>query len=395
MRGLRILIANTTMATLTGTETYVRDLAIGLLRRGHTPIVYSPELGELARELRDATVPVVDDLNAVAETPDVIHGNHNTELMTALLHFPTVPGVFCCHSWTELHSSPPSHPRILKYIAVDDTCHDRLLYKHSIPEGRLRVILNTTDLERFKPRGPLPERPRRALVFSNGAGEHSHLGAVRQACGQAGIELDVLGAASNTATARPELILGQYDLVFAKARCALESLAVGTAVILCDYRGSGPLVTTNELENLRRFNFGIRTLREKLEPEILVREIARYNAQDATEVSHRIRATAHVDGSIDELLALYHDVIAEHRCSPTADALVESRATAAYLGWLAMMERKQTAEHQEVLANSLSLRLRNRIAGFPLVEKPLKLLARIARRGQPSTKARRKSRSPN
>lgn len=295
MGGLRILIVNTTLASATGCETYARDLALGLLRKGHTPIVYSPELGEIARELRDATVPVVDDLNAVAATPDVIHGNHNTELMAALLHFPTVPAVFFCHSWTEWSSSPPSHPRILMYVAVDDTCRDRLLFEHSIPEERLRVILNATDLERFKPRGPLPDRPKRALVFSNAANEHSHLGAVREACTRSGIELEVVGAGVKASTYHPELILGKYDLVFAKARCALESLAVGAAVILCDFPGSGPLVTTSELENLRRLNFGIRTLREKLDPEVLLREIARYNAKDATEVSRRIRARLPID----------------------------------------------------------------------------------------------------
>jgi len=91
MLGLRILITNATLASLTGTETYVRDLALGLLRKGHTPIVYAPELGELAWELRDATVPVIDNLGSLGVTPDVIHGNHNTELMTALLQFQDVP----------------------------------------------------------------------------------------------------------------------------------------------------------------------------------------------------------------------------------------------------------------------------------------------------------------
>jgi hypothetical protein len=380
MRGLRILIANTTLASLTGTETYVRDLALGLLRKGHTPIVYSPELGAIARELRDATVPVVDDLNAVAATPDLIHGNHSAELIAALLHFPTVPAIFFCHSWTDWISSPPSHPRILRYVAVDDTCRDRLLYEHSISEGRLRVILNATDLERFKPRGPLPDRPQRALVFSNGANEHTHLGAVREACTRSGIELDVVGAGVKASTYYPELILGNYDLVFAKARCALESLAVGAAVILCDYHGGGPLVTTIELENLRRLNFGIRTLKEKLDPEIFLREIARYNAQDATEVSRRIRATASLDASLNELLALYGEVIAEHRRAPASDPLAEGRAAAAYLCWLTTILRNQRSQHEEMLANSLSLRLRNRIGNLPLLGNLLKLIARAARR---------------
>src|SRR4029078_998001 len=99
MAGLKVLIANATLATLTGTETYVRDLALGLLHKGHSPIVYSPELGPIAEELRRAAIPVVDNLNAVGIVPDIIHGNHNTELITALLHFGLTPGIFVCHSW--------------------------------------------------------------------------------------------------------------------------------------------------------------------------------------------------------------------------------------------------------------------------------------------------------
>src|SRR5215210_4067710 len=159
MAGLTVLIVNATLASLTGTETYVRDLALGLLRKGHSPIVYAPELGQIAQELRRATVPVVDNLTSVGVTPDIIHGNHNTELMTALLHFETVPAVFFCHSWIDWISSPPYHPRILAYVAVDDTCRDRLVLQHNIPQDRVQVRLHGVDLERFRPRAPLPERP--------------------------------------------------------------------------------------------------------------------------------------------------------------------------------------------------------------------------------------------
>ncbi len=78
MAGLKVLIVNATLATLTGTETYVRDLALGLLHKGHTPIVYAPDLGPLAQELHRRTVPVVDNLNRVGTVPDIIHGNHNS-----------------------------------------------------------------------------------------------------------------------------------------------------------------------------------------------------------------------------------------------------------------------------------------------------------------------------
>src|SRR5215470_12470764 len=164
---MKILIANATLATRTGTETYVRDLVLGLLGRGHEPLVYAPQLGEIACELQSAKVTVVHDLRNVSTTPDVIHGNHNTELITALLHFPDVPAVFFCHSATDGNAEPPEHPRIIAYVAVDDACRDRLTVEHGIPPDRVRVSLHGVDQERFKPRPPLPQKPKRALVFSN------------------------------------------------------------------------------------------------------------------------------------------------------------------------------------------------------------------------------------
>jgi hypothetical protein len=381
MHGLRILIANATMATFTGTETYVRDLALGLLRKGHTPVVYAPELGELARELRNATVPVVDRLDALGVTPDVIHGNHNTEMLSALLYFSGVPAAFFCHSWTDWVSAPPSHPRVIAYVAVDDTCRDRLVCEHSVPEERVRVLLHAADLARFRPRGPLPPRPRRALVFSNNANRWTHLAAAREACARAGIELDVLGAGVNTQTSRPEELLVEYDLVFAKARCALEALAVGAAVILCDAVGCGPLVTTDELERLRRLNFGIRTLSEKVTLESLSREIERYDSVDAAEVSRRVRAASDLEAVVDETVAVYEDVIGEFKRLPPIDPAEEARASADYLRWLTLTTRRRQAEFEAMLANSLSLRLRNRLGQYPLLGGAMDRLARLVRRG--------------
>src|SRR5687768_13409262 len=104
--GLRVLLTNRILAHRTGTELYVRDVAVELLRRGHLPVVYSPQLGPLAAEIRDCTVPVVDDLAKVADVPDIIHGHHGLETLTALLAFPGVPAVSVCHSWVGWADEP-------------------------------------------------------------------------------------------------------------------------------------------------------------------------------------------------------------------------------------------------------------------------------------------------
>jgi len=208
--------------------------------------------------LSAATIPVTDDLRTLAVAPDIIHGHHNHELFTALLRFPGVPAVRVCHGW--LDERPQPFPRVRRYIAVDETTRDRCLYEWGIPEDRLEVLLNFVDLARFTPRADLPAAPARALVFSHNA--RDHLWAVKRACEPRGIRVDAVGHSLGNATTAPESLLRDYDLVFAKGRAAIEALATGCAVILCDSAGVGPMVSSADFERLRRLNFGIRALLE-------------------------------------------------------------------------------------------------------------------------------------
>ena len=329
---LRVLLTNRVLANRTGTELYIRDVALGLLRRGHLPVVYSPHLGPLAAEIRGYTIPVVDDLANVAEVPDIIHGHHGLETLTALLAFPRVPAVSVCHSWIGWADEPVPFPRIRRYLAVDDTCRHRLVSEHGIPPERVDVVLNAVDLRRFTPRAPLPPRPARALIFSNASGEGApHVKAIREACRRAGISVDIAGSKSGAPLERPEDTLGSYDLVFAKARAALEAAAIGSAVVLCDVAGAGPMLTMDNFAALRRLNLGRRALRDAPTVDGIAREIARYDAADATAVSRQVRDLAGHEILLDQLLAAYAEAIADTPASSHADADAEQRATAAYL----------------------------------------------------------------
>ena len=101
---MKILLTNGRFARRGGTELYLKDVALGLQKRGHMPFIYSPTLGEVAKELRAAVIPVVDDLKKLSVVPDVIHGQHHMEAMTALLHFSGVPAVYFCHVSGEMRS---------------------------------------------------------------------------------------------------------------------------------------------------------------------------------------------------------------------------------------------------------------------------------------------------
>lgn len=306
---MRILITNNTLAERAGSELYVRDIALALLRRGHQPVAYSTRLGAVADELRAATVPVIDDLSLLASAPDVIHGQHHLDAMTAMLYFPETPAVYFCHGWVPWEEMAPRFPTIQRYVAVDDLCRERLQCTHGIPPEHIRMVRNFYDPRRHMLRGDLPAVPRRALVFSNQMREAGSLGILRQACAARGIALDAVGLGVGQVAAQPEQILGQYDIVFGKARSALEALACGTAVIACDAAGLGGMVTPGNYDTFRRLNFGIRCLRDPITVDGIVSELDRYDPAQAREVSLRARAEADIDQAVERILAVYQEAI--------------------------------------------------------------------------------------
>ena len=239
----------------------------------------------MAAHILAAGIPVVSSLNDLPCVPDIIHGHHHLETIEALRHFPRVPAIFVCHSGYWWHDAPPRHPRIRRYVAVDEFCRERLAAMAWIERSRLEVVWNAVDLDKHMPRPPLPQRPQRALVFSNYAGPATHAEPVREACRRLGIESETVGSGAGNASAAPERMLPGFDLVFAKARCALEAMATGCAVILCDASGLGTMVTRANVRELRRWNFGFRVLQRPLLPELIADEIQRYNPTDAAAVS--------------------------------------------------------------------------------------------------------------
>jgi hypothetical protein len=355
---MRILITNNTLAERAGTELYVRDLALALLGRGHHPIAYSQILGAIADELRAATVPVVDDLHKIAEPPHIIHGHHHLETMTAIHHFPGTPAVFFCHGWLPWQEAPPRHPRITRYVAVDDLCRQRLVHEAGIDASEVDVIYNFVDLDRFLPRDPLPATPQRALYFSNYAEPGTAVREIERACAEAGLDFEVVGRAFGGPCDSPEEILPDFDLVFAKGRAALEAMAVGCAVVVCDPAGAGPMVHSENFGDLRRLNFGLRAMSSPLTRETLAGQIAGYDAKDAAAVSARVRSEAGLSPVVDRLVSLYESAAGFEPAGPEP----EGRAAADYLRTLAPAVKENDSMHRRLLlANGEAERCRDRV----------------------------------
>jgi hypothetical protein len=361
---MRVLVTNSTLALRGGTEAYTQDLAAALRRAGHEVAAYSNILGEAAVDLRAAGVTVVDHLDAAPWVPDILHCHHNPEAMTALLHFGGVPAVFVSHGWSGWLDAPFLHPRVLRYVAVDGPTRDAMIGRHGIPASRVRLVPNFVDLDRFRPRAPLPAVPRRALVFSHYAREDTHVPVVREACRRANLDLDVAGYGMGQPIRRPEQVLGEYDIVFAKGRAALEAVAVGAAVVVCDTFGLGPLVTSGNVDVLRTLEGDYMRYYTPLGVDALVREIGRYDPADAGAVTRRVREVAGADSIIPVLVGLYEETRAEVTAlAPDIDA--ESRAAAAYLRWMSKHVKERMVERDPLAG--LAIRLRNRLARVPFL----------------------------
>ncbi|MEO8074714.1 MAG: glycosyltransferase family 4 protein [Acidobacteriota bacterium] len=369
MDSWRILFVNATLAGRTGTETALRDLVVGLKAAGQQPMVYSPELGEIAEEIRASGIPVFSQLAHLPEEPDIVHGNHHVETVEALLRFRNARGLFVCHDRRAHISAPPRMGRILRYVAVDYNCLERLTNEYGIPEHLTRVIYNSVDTARFLPRPPLPPHPQRALVFSNYAGPGTQLDTVQDACALLSLPVDVVGSLSGKSSSAPERLVGQYDLVFAKARCALEAMAVGAAVVLCDTPGLGPLVTSAEVAHLRPWNFGARLLRDPLDPAGIVRQVQRYDAADAAAVSQFIRERANLSRALERYLHLYAELMEEPLLTTrTADRELDQylRHTVTRMGQMEIeLAQYRQPDRMEALSDAVCAHLKLSIEKCP------------------------------
>ena len=345
MRERRILITNLQLKTRSGTELYVMDLARSLQSMGHRPIVFAPKTGPLAESLVRQSIPVLDNLREIAVEPDIIHGHHNLEAMSAMLHFPNAPGVFVCHDSFAWHDRAPKFPRIYRYIAVDNACYDRLSVRDGIPTSKIDLIQNGVNLEKFQSRGTLPKTPRRALLLSNYAGASQYL-LINRVCRKMGIQLDAVGSQFGNVLEKPEKALVQYDVVFAKGRCAWEALSVGAAVIVCDANGCGAMVTSSEIERMAASNFGRRLLNDPLSTKVLTRELEKYDCQDAAIVSKAVRKRANLSDIAHQLTDLYESVIGEH-ADAVRDIDQEFVASSDYLQWWAVNRARLAKESEK------------------------------------------------
>lgn len=317
---MRILFTNNTLAKPAGTEVAIRDLAVVMQRRGHEVTVYSPQWGEVADTLLTAGIPVVACLDDTPWVPDLVHGHHQWETTLAALRWPQCPVISFCRGVEAWQEEPCRAPNVVKWVAIDKPCLQRILRQEGIPAEKTALVLNGIDLGRFQPRQALPKVLRRALVFSNYAQSDLLLPELRAACEAQGIECEAAGAGVGRIIDRPEQVLVDYDLVFAKGKAALEAVLCGCAVIVCDVRGLGPLVTQENFNDLRNSSFGFSCMTQPVAPETVRERIRSWTPETVEPVVRMARESCGLDAMLEQLESIYLET-SVMRPNPTADEL--------------------------------------------------------------------------
>ena len=321
---MRILITNHALAQRTGSELFVLDLVRLLQAAGHEPEVFTPRPGALAEMAR---VRVVSDPTDVSP-PDVIHAQHHLPAMAALTAWPEVPALYFCHGFRPWEERVPVHPRIIHYAVTSPKIIPWMCRESALVPEQISVVPSCFDPELFPTQRAAAINPRKAAIFNNHTAPGLHTEAIRAACAQAGITLDVFGAAFNQTLLDPGTTLPQYDVVFATGRSALEAMACGCAVVLQSDTRSGPLVTAENFSELREKNFAIRVGAPDLTVESIFAELEKYSPEETADVSRQVREQCSTKKMGRNLLALYDKVLREHNASqqnPHAERLVLAR----------------------------------------------------------------------
>jgi hypothetical protein len=283
---MNILITNFELSNRSGTTIFARDLSYYLSSRGHNVAIYSPRCGHFSEEIREAGIEVVERIENLKLKPDIIHGHHNFTLLTALRCLTKTPAVYVCHDFTAWQDEPIYHRNIVKYVAVDKLVQSRIHNALNIPNEKIQIVYNSFSEKRFTQTKRLSKKPLSSLIYC----KHPNIDKVIvPVCTRLGIKVDIAGFGFKKIIAAPENLLYQYDIVFTSAMSAIEALASGAAVIICDGRGAFGMVSQSNYRYLQEYNFGLKTLQSDLTSHFIENNINKYNSEDAELVSKIVR----------------------------------------------------------------------------------------------------------
>jgi hypothetical protein len=248
---MRIVIGTHGLVTPAGTETYVCLVARELQRLGHEIVIAAEELGPMADHAESQALTVARTTDGLPAGCDAILANDAWSAATLAVRYPGTRLVHVAHSDVFDHQAPVLVPGVADAVVA---CSDRIAARMEAlaldaPVVRLRLPV---DLDRFMGTGPLPDRPRRAVIVSNYlAGDRRRV--LVDAWEAQGVTCAQIGVPTE-AVLDPGPAMRDADIVVAKAGAALEGMAAERAVYVYDQFGGDGWVTPENYEALEADN---------------------------------------------------------------------------------------------------------------------------------------------
>ena len=341
---MNILITNSALREFGGTQTVVASLCRLLRQRGHQVMIFSSHLGHVAELLIEEKFPVVSHLRDLPFPPDIIHGQHHLETMSALLALPETPAIYYIHGITPWEERVPIHPRILGYVNLGEVGAFRVTVQKCIPETRLHVMENGIDFDAIPPPKKPPERLRTAAFCPRAPATEETLKTLQEICCEHSIELHYEAGWPAGTIADPYAVYQEYDLIFGTGRTALEALAVGCAVNLTDHNKLGLCVTGENVAARRDFNFTVQLSELALTSEEISRQLREYTVSSQQAACDFVRKNADCHAAVDRLVEFYEKVIHEWKTAPRPSMADELHAASNYIRALAPL----LGDHEQV-----------------------------------------------
>ncbi|MEX2447419.1 MAG: hypothetical protein WD404_01585 [Solirubrobacterales bacterium] len=345
---MKLLLATNHLG-LGGSESYLLTVAEQLDRLGHEVAIYAPEPGEGAGIAREMGIPVLDEGGLGG-----LDGDYDASLvqdagvsLQIADRCPGLPQLFVAHSAKfDLQAPPQLDGVVSKIVALNDRVAQRMRsYSSKVDVVRLRQPI---DIERFAPRGELPERPRTALLLSNTPSE-DRLEMLRRACVTVGLELARLGGPSGHATdVRPAIAAA--DVVIGYGRSILEGMAMGRAAFVYDWKGGNGWVTAETYEAIEADGIAGGAAVDAIGIDRLGEQLRRY-VPSMGPINHDLVAMHHrANVHAQELVALF-DVLAQP--SPHPRGPLQEMARLVRLEWRSRLENFGLAHENAQLRQRL------------------------------------------
>jgi hypothetical protein len=210
-----------------------------------------------------------------------------------------------------------------------------------VPIVRLRQPIDT---RRFALSGPLPERPRRAIVLSNYL-DGERFEALADAWGGHGVECVRVGVPGRHEL-DPRPAIREADIVVAKARAALEAMSCGRAVYVYDQFGGDGWVTADSYPAFEADHFAGQAVARPRTPAELASDLAGYRPEMGHVNNELVRKHHGAHRHANELVAVLRGPHAGPPDGTGALAEVERLTRAC---WRAE-HRTVAVEHQNALA---------------------------------------------